>query len=280
MPLRAQVRGEDAAESRARQSTGAEGGVERGENRAPDRLGQVHGRRVEGDVEAPVRGPEEQEDEAELERGVGQRGKRDRQRQQGRGHHGHRVVAVAAAQPAGHQHRGDRAHRHTEQGQSECSGRGVDLLLDGGDADNPPREDEAVEGEEEADRPAQPGHGQREAGFAAPAGYGDLVHGDQPFPRGASSCSACSRACWRMLPAMSISSAVQFSGGQQAHHPVVAPAQLHDQAALRALRAGRAGQGGGRAAGRRVGELDAGTSARAPDVRHGPSSPGERPGGA
>ncbi len=109
---------------------------------------QVDGRAVEGDVDPAVGAAEHQQDQAEGERGVGQRGQRDAQAEQDRAGDGDGVAAVAPAEPAGERHGDDGTRRDTEQRQAQGTGRGAGLLLDGGDADDPAGEDEAVEGEE------------------------------------------------------------------------------------------------------------------------------------
>lgn len=76
--------------------------------------------------------------------------------------------AVVAAEAAGERHGDDGARGDAEEGDSEGAGGGVDLFLDGGDADDPAGEDEAVEGEED-------GQGDAEAGEVGGRARHDLV---------------------------------------------------------------------------------------------------------
>jgi hypothetical protein len=81
------------------------------------------------------------------------------------------MAAEAAAQPAGERHRDHRSGGDAEQRESQGARRGAGLLLDGRDADDPAREDEAVEGEEGGDGDTQAGevvgapHGTVRPGF-------------------------------------------------------------------------------------------------------------------
>lgn len=72
-----------------------------------------------------------------------------------RADHGDGMAAVAAAQPAGEEHRDDGSGGDPEQGEPERAGGGAGLLPDGGNAHDPAGEDEAVEGEEEGQGEAE-----------------------------------------------------------------------------------------------------------------------------
>ncbi|MDQ1021595.1 ribosomal protein S27AE [Streptomyces afghaniensis] len=137
----------------------AERGVEARHDRPPHRGHEVHGGAVEGDVDPAVRGAEDQQDEAEREGRVGQRGQGHAEGEQHGTGDGDPVVAEAAAQAAGEDHRDDGSGGDAQEGEAEGAGGGVGLFLDGGDADDPASEDEAVEGEEDGDRCTECGEG-------------------------------------------------------------------------------------------------------------------------
>ncbi len=69
------------------------------------------------------------------------------------------VRAEAGAQPAGEHHGGHRAGGDSEQGQAEGARRRSGLCLDGGDADDPAGEEEAVQGEEDGQGGAEADQG-------------------------------------------------------------------------------------------------------------------------
>ncbi len=148
MAGRGQLPGDQPAQPGAEHPAEAERRVEAGHDGPAQGRDEVDGRRVHRDVDAAVGRAEDEQDEAEGERGVRQRRQRDAEREQDSGGDGDRVGPEAVAEPAGHHHGGDRSGGHTEQGQSEIARGGAGLLLDRGDADHPAGEDEAVEGEE------------------------------------------------------------------------------------------------------------------------------------
>ncbi|CAM5326096.1 hypothetical protein SGLAM104S_03571 [Streptomyces glaucescens] len=145
------------AQAGADHAAEAERGVEARHDRPAKGGYQFDRRAVEGDVDPAVGRAEDQQHRAECERGVGERGQGDTEREQDRAGDGDLVVAEPAAQPSGEDHRDDRTGGDAEQGEAEGAGRGAGLLLDGGDADHPSGEDEAVEGEEDGQGCAEPG---------------------------------------------------------------------------------------------------------------------------
>jgi hypothetical protein len=137
--------------------------VEPRHDRPPQRGHDLDGDGVHGHVEAPVGAPEDQQRQAQGDRGMGLRRKQQRAAKQHAGGHSQPGRAEPSAQRAGQHHGGHRARGQAEQGEPQGGGRGAVLLLDGRDPYRPAGEDEPVDREHRAER--GPG-GLQPAGFA------------------------------------------------------------------------------------------------------------------
>ncbi|MGX1371984.1 hypothetical protein RKD19_007343 [Streptomyces canus] len=159
VPGGGQAPGDQPAEPGAEHAAQAESRVETGHDGPPQRAHQIDRGTVERDVDAAVRGAEDQQHGTERRRGVGERRQGDAEGEQDGADHGDPVGAVTTAQPPREHHRDHRPGRDAEQGETEGTGGGAGLLLDRGDADDPPGEDEAVEGEEDGEGDTESGEG-------------------------------------------------------------------------------------------------------------------------
>jgi hypothetical protein len=157
VPCRGQMRGDQAAGPGARQPAEAPRGVEPGHDGTADGGDHLDRDAVHRDVETAVPGPEDQQREAQRDGGMRERREYHGAGERGAGDHRHRPAAEPPAEHPGDQHRGHGPGRQAEQREAEGGGRRAGLLLDGGNADRPAREDEAVHREHRAERDAHPG---------------------------------------------------------------------------------------------------------------------------
>ena len=159
-----EVRRQEAADARAEQTAQAVRGMEAGHHGAVQGGHEIDRDAVHRHVQAAVGDAEQQQHQAEGERGVRPGRQRHAQGEEDAVEHGDALAAEPAAQPSGEHHGGHGARRHTEQGQAQLARGRADLGLDRGDANHPAREEETVDGEEDGEGDAEAAEGGDGAG--------------------------------------------------------------------------------------------------------------------